>query len=163
MKLTHSLLIPLLLTVCTVVPQSASATTMYANGLTATDNISYSSLLTDGWTSLLDVTYSTPATNAEVASWQTTIGTGYVFVGAVDSTTGKLVLGATGLASQVLDATFSTSTAASYASSNLYWYDVSGDSFACSPPLKASFLTRQMSKEATNLEAELMMEITRSV
>lgn len=107
---------------------SAVASTMYPDGVFSADDLTLADLLGDGWSVVHDVTYSAGLNHSLLSSQ---VGSAYVFVGAVDAA-GNVVVGATGLASEVLSQTNSSGTAVSYASSNLYWYNVYGASMGFS-------------------------------
>jgi len=105
----------------------ASAVTQYVNGITASDGLSLTDLNADGWNTLVDVTYNNSVDNIGLQALAAATGSLYVFVGALDLQ-GNVILGATGLISEVLSQTFSPAVAASYSSSNLYWYNVDASS-----------------------------------
>jgi hypothetical protein len=96
------------------------------NGLTLT------ALINQGWTVLYNVTYATVTTTSDVNGWRTAAGADYIFMGGTDAA-GNVLLGASGLASEVLAPTASTSIAHPASSSALYWYSVSGSSIGFSP------------------------------
>lgn len=100
--------------------------------MTSADGLTLSGLLADGWSVVYDESYGTPTTTSLIDSWRTTAGSQQVFVGAVDAS-GNIILGATGMASEVLTQTSSSSSASSYPSSSLYWYNVPGLSFGFTP------------------------------
>jgi hypothetical protein len=108
---------------------AAQAVNLFPNGVLAGANISVADLQADGWTVVYNTGYGSGAiTEADIASWATAAGVGgYVFVGGTDIL-GNVILGATGLASEVLSQTFSNSTAVGYSSSNLFWYNVDNNS-----------------------------------
>jgi hypothetical protein len=110
----------------------ASALTTYDSGVTFSSNLSYSSLLTDGWTQVLNVPYSNHTTFADTQNWLADYSGYEIFVGAVNAD-GLVFVGGTGLVDDVLKQTYSYDTANAVASSNLYWYNVSGSSFGFSP------------------------------
>jgi len=81
----------------------AAAVPLYPNGVVASGDVTLSELEASGWQVEMDSPYGGGAiTEAEISSWVTAAGPGgYVFVGGTDLS-GDVILGATGLASQVL-------------------------------------------------------------
>ncbi len=130
---TSKFLPALILSAVLVSAGSASAVTLYPSGVTEPSGLTLTSLTSDGWIVLSDVTYATNTSSGDVSLWQSAIGTGSVFVGAYDSLTGNIIVGATGLASEVLSSTGSLVQANAYSSSNLYWYNVADNSFGFTP------------------------------
>ncbi|MGJ8673148.1 PEP-CTERM sorting domain-containing protein [Rubritalea sp.] len=100
---------------------SASAVTLYENGVLASDGLTLTDLQADGWTVIYNEFYDDDTSFTDVADWATATGTGSVFIGALDLS-GNVLLGATGTA-EVLTVTNSDTVASSYASSNLHWYN----------------------------------------
>ncbi len=106
---------------------SAQALTLYPNGVLAGANVSLSDLISDGWSVQYNQAYGNGAiSETDISGWAAAAGSGYVFVGGIDGQ-GNVILGATGKA-EVLNQTYSNSVAASYGSSNLYWYNVDNNS-----------------------------------
>ena len=103
---------------------SGKATTLYPDGVLAGDGVTLTSLQADGWSvEFMQAFYSGPITQLDISQWITDAGVGgYVFVGGLDAD-GNVVLGATGLAGEVLSQTSSSSVGTLYSSSNLYWYN----------------------------------------
>jgi|GEM_PF-6330731 len=116
----------------TVLANSASAVTLYQNGVTSSDGLTLGDLLADGWAQHYNELYSAVNTTTQVAGWQAAAGAQSVFIGAIDLS-GNVIVGATGLASEVLSSSASFSKAVAHASSNLYWYNVSNTSFGFTP------------------------------
>lgn len=110
----------------------ALALPTFDSGVTYSSGVSYSSLLTNGWTQVLNVNYGDATTFANTQDWLSTYAGYEIFVGAVDSH-GIVYVGATGLVDDVLKETFSYTTASLYASSKLYWYNNSDFSFGFTP------------------------------
>lgn len=106
----------------------ASALTTFDSGVTYSSGISYSSLLANGWTEIANEPYGEITSFRDTQNWLATYEGYEIFVGAVQKD-GLVYVGATGLVSDVLQESFSSSLAVSYGSSNLYWYNVSGQSF----------------------------------
>jgi hypothetical protein len=115
-------------------PGGGAVAATYPDGVTLADGVTLSDLVADGWTIVYQVRYGDTTTTSLVDSWRTAAGPGLtlVFVGAADSS-GNITIGATGLTSEVLTQTFSNSQASAYSSSNLYWYNVPGQSIGFTP------------------------------
>jgi len=100
---------------------TATASTLYVDGVTSSAGLTLSSLASDGWSQLVNVTYGTGLDNIGLQNLALATGDAYVFVGAADAQ-GNIITGATGLASEVLSQT-GINVATFYSSSNLSWYN----------------------------------------
>jgi thrombospondin type 3 repeat protein len=112
---------------------SASAA-LYPNGITQADGVTLAALQADGWTVMYNVPYGSVTTTGHVNQWRALANAayGFVFLGAVDLN-GNVVVGASGLAQEVLTPTDSTSQASAYPSTGLYWYNKLGWSIGFTP------------------------------
>ncbi len=115
-------------------PGGGAVAAIYPDGVTLADGVTLSALVADGWSIVYQVPYGSATTTSQVDSWRTAAGPGFglVFVGAADDS-GNILIGATGLASEVLTRTTSSTQASAYSSSNLYWYNFPGQSIGFTP------------------------------
>jgi hypothetical protein len=108
----------------TLAAASSAKANLYPNGIIASNDITLTDLESTGWTEVFSENSDTgPITEATISGWIADADGGDVLLAGANSD-GVVVLGASGLASDVLQQTFSTGTADLYSSSNLYWYNV---------------------------------------
>lgn len=128
---------------------NASAVTLYEDGVSTTDGLTLSDLAADGWSELYNDFYRAGNSQAQLLEFQALAGSAYVFVGAINLA-GDVIVGATGLASEVLSIGGTSSAAVSHSSSNLYWYNVQGLSFGFTPTQNVSLGSADTTSDALN-------------